>query len=66
MLEIATQRRLIAAHLVQVVQFGADAVEAEQEAQRSAADRRLPYISPYDDLQVGGCDTFCLIAERMP
>ena len=36
----------------QVVQIGADAVAAEREAQRSAEERHLPYISPYSDLQV--------------
>ena len=36
------------------MQYGADALEAEQEAQRSAGEGDLPYISPYDDLQVGG------------
>lgn len=35
----------------QVQQHGGDAVEAEREAQRSARQRGLPYISPYDDLQ---------------
>ena len=36
----------------EVVLHGGDAVEAEQEAHRVAAATQVPYISPYNDLQV--------------
>lgn len=53
---------MTATYLAQVVQYGADAVEAEHEAQRSAVERSLPYISPYDDLQVSGLVISSLLA----
>ncbi|BDA47857.1 Serine racemase [Coccomyxa sp. Obi] len=38
----------------QLVLFGDDAVEAEREARRIAAERGMTYISPYNDPQVAG------------
>ena len=48
----ASKRRKLEDAGASLVLYGEDTVDTEMEARKKAMERELPYISPYNDIQV--------------